>query len=198
MTIHGHSGGNLVDSELLDYQEIPLGWKEYILHVGGSFTMHSIMQAGLRAGAKDTKEGRQTVFFTALDPIGDELDEEYDDLSKPRKVHYQSKWTITQDAIYCVNLRYAQDKGLTFWQTRPRVIILYDSVPDERIEKMVSTRQGKILYQRIPTPRPPPNIVLKDAWEVQQDQEVQQASGEKSTAGQEYPFKLDFRVQGVP
>ena len=27
------------------------------------------------AGGKGTKEGRQTVFFTALDPLGDELDE---------------------------------------------------------------------------------------------------------------------------
>ena len=45
---------------------------------------------------KNTKERRQTV-FTVLDPLGDEPDEEYEDLSEPRKVHC---W---------INLRKAQD-----------------------------------------------------------------------------------------
>ena len=39
--------------------------------------MKSILQAGLTAGGKDTKEGRHTVFFTPYDPLGDEAEEEY-------------------------------------------------------------------------------------------------------------------------
>ena len=81
------------------------------------------MQAGLLAGGKDTKEGRETVFYTVLDPLGNEPDEEYEDLSKPRKVQYKSKWRVTQDAIYWINLRKAQDQELTFWQTRSHAII---------------------------------------------------------------------------
>ena len=49
------------------------------------------------------KEGGQTVFFTPLDPIGDETEEEYDDLTSPRKAH-KNKWTSSQDAISWVNL----------------------------------------------------------------------------------------------
>ena len=53
------------------------------------------------AGRKDTKERRQTVFFTPLDPFGAEAEEEYDDdLSKPRKVHYKNKWEVCPDAVY--------------------------------------------------------------------------------------------------
>ena len=98
--IQGYSRGTLVDPELLNYVVIPLGWKEYLYHVGGSFTMHSITQAGLIAAGKDTKESRQTVRFTALDPWSDELDEKYEDLTKPRM-----QVRVTPDALYWINLK---------------------------------------------------------------------------------------------
>ena len=64
---------------------------------------------------------------------------------------------------------------------------------------MANTKHDKILYQRIPTPRPPPKVVLKEAWQVQHEKETQQQTGiVKSIAGQENPFNIDFRVQGVP
>ena len=46
-----------------------------------------------------------------LDPFGDNADEggPGDDLSKPRQVHYYSKWHITQDAVYFVNFARAHD-----------------------------------------------------------------------------------------
>ena len=91
-------------------------------------------QPGLIAGGKDAKkEVRQTVFFTALNPMNDEPEEEYQDLSKPRKVHFKSKWKIIQDAIYLINLKQAQDKGLQCWQTRSHAIFLHDSVPADCI-----------------------------------------------------------------
>ena len=75
----------------------------------------------------------------------------------------------------------------------------YDSVLGDCIEKVVSTKRDAVLYRRIPTPRPLPNIVLKEAWQVQRDEESQRRIGiEKSIAEQENPSKIDFRVQGVP
>ena len=47
--------------------------------------MNSIPQAGLIAGGRDTGDGRQTVFFTPLDPEGNDTEEKYDDLTKPKK-----------------------------------------------------------------------------------------------------------------
>ena len=50
--------------------------KNFLYHVGISFTVNSILQAGLIAGGKDTKEGRQIVFFTPFDPCGCQRQEE--------------------------------------------------------------------------------------------------------------------------
>ena len=65
-------------------------------------------------------------------------------------------------------------------------------------KKVVNTRRGNILYQRIPTPRPPPQVVLKNAWQVQHDKEVQLQPGNEQSYGGGDPFKIDLRVEGVP
>ena len=79
-----------------------------------------ILQSRLIAGGCESREGRQTVFFTPLDPFRDSPDEEKptDDLSIPRKVHHHSEWKTTQDAVYWVNLARAQDKELRFWHDK--------------------------------------------------------------------------------
>ena len=67
--------------ELMGHVAIPYKWKEFLIHRRCSFDVSSI------------KEGRQTIFFTPLDPLGGNPDEEElgDDLSRPRKRHYYSK-----------------------------------------------------------------------------------------------------------
>ena len=62
-----------------------------------------VLQAGLTAAEMDTNKGDIRSFFTPLHPIGDETEEEYDDLTRPRKAH-KNKWTSSQDAISWVNL----------------------------------------------------------------------------------------------
>ena len=62
-------------------------------HRGCSYIADSILGTGLVAGRKESKEGRQTIFSTPLNPFGDNPDEEEisNDLSVPRKVDYRSK-----------------------------------------------------------------------------------------------------------
>ena len=60
-------------------------WSEYLYHVGSSLCMHSIIRSGLIAGGKDAKEGRQTVFFKAVDSLTGSQEEEYQDVSKITK-----------------------------------------------------------------------------------------------------------------
>ena len=91
--IQRHSGGTKVDPTLLDNVLIPYNWSEYLYHVGCSHDAHSILQSGLIAGRNDSKR-RQTVFFTALNPMTDVPEEEYQELSIPRTVHYKSKWKM--------------------------------------------------------------------------------------------------------
>ena len=85
--IQGHSGGKLIAL-------VSSRWKGFFYHRGCSFDARSILQAGLIAGGRESNEERQTVFFTPLNPFGDEPDEEgvNNDLSRPRKVHHNSKW----------------------------------------------------------------------------------------------------------
>ena len=70
-----HSGGNKVDPLLPDKVQMPYMWSEYLHHVGSSLCLQSIIHSGLIVGWKDLKEGRQTVFFTAVDPMSDSQEE---------------------------------------------------------------------------------------------------------------------------
>ena len=109
--IQEHTGGNLIAPDVA----IPYNWKEVLCHRGCSYDVQSMLRSGLIAGGRESKEGRQTIFFTPLNPIGENPDEEEpsDDLSKPRKVHFHSKWKTGQDAVFWMNLVWAQDKGPT-------------------------------------------------------------------------------------
>ena len=129
--IQRHAGGNLIAPELMRHVAIPYQWKEFLLHRGCSFCVTSILESGLIVRGRESKEGRQTIFFTPLNPLGGNPDEEEpcDDISKPRKVHQHSKWKNTQDAAYWVNLARTQDKGLRFWQTTSHAVIECNSVP---------------------------------------------------------------------
>ena len=147
-----HTGGELIAPELKDHLASPLRWKEFLYHRGCSFNVTWILDARLIAGGKDRKEGRQKVFFTPLDPFGDDTGQELNnDSLRPRKVHFYSKWKLHQDVVYWIHLARAQEKGLRFLQTRSRAIILYDSVPADRIEKVVSLQGDRTLYQSVST-----------------------------------------------
>ena len=99
--IQGHSGGFFVSQRLMNFEMIPYTWKEFIYHVGRARDQYSIAVAGLVAGGKERPEGRQTVFFTPLDPFNSDANEAIliTDFNKARKVHYQSYWRPEQDAV---------------------------------------------------------------------------------------------------
>ena len=42
---------------------------EYIGHIGNAYEMHSIVQSGLIPGGKSNRRDRQSVFFTAVNPM---------------------------------------------------------------------------------------------------------------------------------
>ena len=87
-------------------------------------------------------------------PCGDEVEEKFEGgLSKPRKVHFKTKWKLSQKAVYWIPLARAQEKGLQFWRTRSRAIVVYDSLPLDCIERVMSEHGEKTLHQRLSTPR---------------------------------------------
>ena len=135
----------VIQPELMNYVLIPYKWKQFIYHMGRARDQYSIAEAGLIAGGKESEEGRQTFFFTLLDPFNSDASEAdtITDLLKTRKVHYQSHWRPEQDAVYWINLPRAQDYGIKFWQTQSHAIIVYQSVPKECVERVVNENGGR-------------------------------------------------------
>ena len=123
----------IISPKLMNYVMIPYKWKRFIFPVGRARDQYSIEEVGLMAGGKERKEGRQTIFFTPLDPFNSDADEaeSITDNNKPRQVQYQIHWRPEQDAWHWIHLSKAQDAGLEFWQTGSNTIITYQSVPKE-------------------------------------------------------------------
>ena len=69
---------------------------------------------------KRNTETRQSVFCTALNPFGQETEEELRslDYTVPQKQYNETHWKRNQDAVYWIKLSRAQDQGFRFWQTK--------------------------------------------------------------------------------
>ena len=61
--------------------------KSAFFHRGCSFSIQSILENGLIPGGKESDKGRQTVFFTPLNPFGGDPKEEEprDDYTVPQR-----------------------------------------------------------------------------------------------------------------
>ena len=68
--LQGHSGRNPIDPTLQDNVLIPNNFFECIYyHIGCAVNVHSITSSGLIAGGQNSSRDRQTVFFTAVNPM---------------------------------------------------------------------------------------------------------------------------------
>ena len=71
------------------------------------------------------------------------------DVTEPRVAVYKTSWRIHQNTVYCINLRDAQKKGLTLYQTKSNAIILHNTLPAACIEKVVVMNSEEVLYHKI-------------------------------------------------
>ena len=90
----------------MEYTPIPHNWKEFIFHMEISWNSHSLLESGIILGGKENDKARQAVFFTLLNPFGNDPDEEkpHDDYTVPQKVHYQTHWKHHQYAVRWIKL----------------------------------------------------------------------------------------------
>ena len=143
------------------------------------FNLHSIINNGLIPGGQDSSR-RETVFFLHID-LRDKghQDPAKIDLNEPRRAQYlHSAGKRHQDAVFWVDFNFAIPKGLTFYQTRSKAIILQGTFPAYCISKVVRLKTGEVLYEKAyMSPRPPPKISLRHDWaggEVSLDSTVDQ------------------------
>ena len=87
--LQGHSGSNPIDPTLQDNVLIPNNSFEYIYHIGCAVSLHSITNSGLIPGGQNSSRDKQTVFFTAVNPMDRDHKDPYElDLTKPRLASY--------------------------------------------------------------------------------------------------------------
>ena len=162
------------------------------------------MNHGLIQGGVGLRTGRQVVFFTIVNTMDDQ-DGLGEILFVTRKNRAIKKCleTLSNTVFWC-NLKFAQQSGLQFYQTRSNAVLLYDTLLAEFIEKAICMKTKDQLYQReivILKPR----VVLKanpqwasqdlpiqearSSWESQQDAERCRET-RSNTA--------DFRATGIP
>ena len=72
-------------------------------------------------------------------------------------------------------------QGLQVWQTKSDAIIVHDPVPANCIYRVFFQNRGRILFERLSTPRPAPRVTLRGRCQSQQPQPQQQHFESAST-----------------
>ena len=172
--LQGHLGRNPIDPTLQDNVLIPNDFFENIYHIGCAINLQSIVNSGLIAGGQNSSRDRQTVFFTAVNPMHkNHQDPKELDLTKPRIASHKQKWKKHQNTVYWVDINLALKKGLKLYQTRSNAVILNDTLPAHCISKVVVMESEEIMCQKVfVSPRPPPTISFKDNRMKELDSEV--------------------------
>ena len=194
---HGHSGGNLVDPALQESVVLPEDFTEYIYHVGNVSEIHSIIRSGLIPGGRSLKRDRQSVFFTAVNPMDDDqsMEEIRCDLDKPRIAPYKNTWRPHQHTVYWYFLKFAQKEGLQLYQRRSHAIVLFNTHFAICNETAVCMKTKEELHHKVyQSPRLPRGVLKPNSQSGQQDQHEQEArkSSVHQSASGSYGETLTF------
>ena len=174
--LQGHSGRNLIDSNLQDNVVIPDGFFQYVYHVGCAINLHSIINSGSIPGGQNLSN-RQTVFVLLVDPMDkNQKDPDTIDLGAPRLPQFMHKaWKKHQNTEDWVDINLALKKGLKFYETRSNSVILHETLPAYCTPKVDVMETGEVIYEKVyASPRPPPKISLKHDWMKELGSEVAQ------------------------
>ena len=79
------------------------------------------------------------MFFTTVNPmeVRNSTGETPRDFTKPRIAPYKNTWKRNQNTVCWCNVKFAQEKGLQFHQTRSHAVVLCNTQPAACIEKAV-------------------------------------------------------------
>ena len=170
LALQGHSGRNPIDPLLQDNVLIPNNFFEYIYHIGCAINLHSITNSGLIAGGQNSSRDRQTVLFTAVNPIHKNQKIRKSLIWPNHVLHRTRKSGKVQDTVYWVDILLAQRKGLKLCRTTSNAIILHDTLPAYCIPKAIVMKSEEIIHQKVyVSPRPPPKISYEDNWKCDLD-----------------------------
>ena len=157
-----------MNSGRVHWQKVEETRKDFNIVLGCAFNLPSITNSGLIPGGQNLSKGKQTVFFTAANPMNKEHKDPYEiDLEAPASCLVSAE-SVEETSEYGVLGRHQSCS-----EDRSNAIILYDTLPAHCIPKVIMMESGEIIYERVyASPRPPPKISLKVKWMKELDSEV--------------------------
>ena len=90
--LQGHSGGVRVGPASQNKVQIPHGWLVFYISRQINWDSCYIVNAGLLGGGRGDRQGQQTCFFTAVDPLHEFDADQLHDRGKPQIVQYEMRW----------------------------------------------------------------------------------------------------------
>ena len=125
---------------------------EYIYHIGNAFEMHSIIKRGLIPGGKSLRRDRQSVFFTAVNPMDarQDLKEVEYDLDKPRIGPCKHTWKAHHNTNKLVQFEACSEKGIAILSNLITCSYSFKkTLPAIWKEKVVCMKTGEELYCKV-------------------------------------------------
>ena len=187
--IQRHSGEIFVDPFLQDNILLPSDFAEYIYHVGNAYEMHSIIKSGLIFGGKSLRRDRQSVFFTAVNPIDVQLDR--------REVEYMVQAHLEISSQYGILVQFTKllrERNCDSVQLDRTQSLLSDT-PAICIDKVVCIKTREELYcKTYRSPCLPRATLVPNFQQVQNDVHVpdsrkshdREKDQHRETCGSEY------------
>ena len=195
--LQGHSGRNAIDPTRQDNVLIPNNFFEYMHHIGCAVSVHSITNSGLIAGGQNSGRERQTVFFTAVNPMNkNHQDPKELDLTKPRVAICKQKWKKCT-RIRCIGSKDSWLNGKDWSSIKQDRTQSSSTMHSQLIVswKVVVMKSEEIMYQKVyVSPRPPPKISYKYHWMCDLDSEVAGSSKDNQRIQQ----KPNYQVRWDP
>ena len=169
------------------------------------------------AVGKQSREGRQTVFFSPLNPLGQDDEEEsiHNDMTIPRKFHHCSKWRHDQDGVYWVKM---ERHKIWYYNFGKRSLMLslfsiqYHQNPFLRLLPNVISKQFTIdrfhlnLHPRSSfeaigkcssQPKVAPGNHEQD-WDATRSRKESLQEGDRVESTTSIFNKIDLRIDGIP
>ena len=171
--VRGHTGEEVFQLEILGHVRTPLNWKEFVFHQGCSSNVTFVLNGGRIAGERRSRH--QTLGILHSTDGETKLKNFFMVIWRsPEKFSTQRAGSTLKTLFTGSILGRPKEEGISFWQTKSHATITYSTVPPDCIERVISQRGEKTIYQRSSTLRLAPRIVLRSTWHKQQQQQQQQ------------------------
>ena len=111
--VQGHTGGDLVEPELMGHVAIPFNWAQFLISPRMLIKLEVHLGGEVITGGQESREGRRLCSSLHWIPGKRRLKN-----NSKVTCHYKTEWKRAQDAVYWIHLAKAQEKGKNIWANK--------------------------------------------------------------------------------